>query len=168
MYERARIPGVLMLRRSRFTRFFAVPVTLVALLSGCSPHKWVNMEPPGDPRAAADGDMPERIRVTYAPEGSARMAVLISPLVIGDSLIGGAPNTERRFEDDYEPPKRLAIALSDITQIEKQKRDAALTAVWVVGGLALAGLLVWGMVAMVEDSMDGMFEGMTLFSLDPQ
>jgi hypothetical protein len=130
MSRRAHTLGVSALRTYRFTRFFVVPLTLIALFSGCT--KWATW---GGPDVLPhDTDLPKRVRVTYETEAATRVVVLESASVVGDSLVGDALKQRRGFENTYGPTKRLAIPLADITGIESRQKDMR-------GRIVLASLL---------------------------
>ena len=160
--RRTHTPAISALRTSRFTRFFVVPLTLLALFSGC--YKWTTLGEPGTPRTS--WDRTNRIRVTYHAEaaGYERTVLLERASVIGDSLIGGVPTGERVGASGVQKvrPQRLAIPLADITLIE-ERQGSTNTAGLVVGGvLATAAMvgLVFALKSAMEDSLD--FTGMEL------
>lgn len=130
------------IRRSPFTRFFVVPVTLLALLSGC--YKWTTVWEPAAP--STSWDRTNRIRVTYHAEatGYESTVLLERASVIGDSLVGGIATGERVGLSGLPRvhPQRLAIPAAHVARIEERQSSAAPTVVGaIVGVAAIVGLV---------------------------
>lgn len=123
--KRADTPAISALRTSRLTRFFVVPVTLVALFSGC--YKWSTIG--YVPHSAEHEKL--QVRLTYEAQAATggerveRTVILESPTVVGDSLRTAG----------------FTLPLADITRIEKKKPDM------VAGGGLILGLLAIGAIA---------------------
>lgn len=109
------------------------PITLILLagsLSGCmgsSLKSWRVQPPP--PANVVTEQHPKRIRVSRA---DSTKIVLRNPSVIGDSLVGvGAAH------------RRVALPLTEVTQVEVEKTDAGKVTFGIVGGVAGAVLFVY-------------------------
>jgi hypothetical protein len=103
------------LRASRVTRFFVVPLTLVALFVGC--HKWSEPDTPIDV-FAREGDFSSRIRVT---QSAGRRYELERPIVIRDTLKGWVDALQDTIQ----------IALADVSKLEMRKTN------WLTTGLLI-------------------------------
>jgi len=109
------------------------PMALILLagsLSGClgsSLKSWRVQPPP--PANVVTEQHPKRIRVSRA---DSTKIVLRNPSVIGDSLVA----VDRG-------DRRVAIPLTQLTQVEVEKTDGGKVVFGVVGGVAGAGLLVY-------------------------
>ena len=136
MHRRAHTLGVSALRTSLFARLFVIPLTLVALLSGCAYNEQTTVGP------GTLWHPTDRVRVTYDTGTATRVVVLTSAGVVGDSLIGA-----RHVGNDYERPQRLAIALEDITRVEKRNPGADK---WVLGAVVLAATVGFGLAVMSD------------------
>jgi len=109
------------------------PMALILLagsLSGClgsSLKSWRVQPPP--PANVVTEQHPKRIRVSRA---DSTKIVLRNPSVIGDSLVA----VDRG-------DRRVAIPLTQLTQVEVEKTDGGKVVFGVVGGVAGAVLLVY-------------------------
>ena len=109
------------------------PIALILLagsLSGClgsSLKSWRVQPPP--PANVVSEQHPKRIRVSRTDSTT---IVLRDPSVIGDSLVAVDPGG-----------RRLAIPLTQVTQVEVEKTDGGKVMFGVVGGVAGAVLLIY-------------------------
>jgi hypothetical protein len=105
-------------------------ILLVGSLSGClgSSLKSWRVQPPQPANVVTD-QHPKRIRVSRA---DSTKIVLRNPSVIGDSVVA----VDRG-------DRRVAIPLTQVTQVEVEKTDGGKVVFGVVGGVAGAVLLVY-------------------------
>lgn len=117
--------------RSRFRQLVASTL-IVSLTSGC--YKWV-AQPGLRP-------VPERARLTVRPQagtGYEYRVELRDLRLVGDRLYGTTYKPQRTFAEDYEPGRRVEIALADIARVEARKHDGVATAALVI--VPLLGLV---------------------------
>jgi hypothetical protein len=82
------------------------------------------------------GKHPSRVRVT---RGDGSRVVLLRPEVLGDSLVGAPAGRSRSGG-------RPAVALADVSEVALRRVDPAATAAMGLGTLALAGVVVIGLL----------------------
>jgi hypothetical protein len=123
MNRRPHTLGLSALRTSRFTRFFIVPLTLVALFSGC--YKWVPVTRPFDD--AISTKRPLEVRVARA-DGS--VISLRHPEIRRDSI----------RESGLLVLGRKSISLEEVEALEAKELNAA--------GVVLAGITLIGLAAL--------------------
>jgi hypothetical protein len=117
------------------TRFLVVPLTLVALFSGC--YKW---SAPGTPVLGGEGDVPSRVRVTLT---NFTQLELEDVTLVGDTLRGWANAVQ----------DTVLVPVSTVARLEVRKTN------WVTTGL-LIGLGVWLAAIAIECADADCFEGM--------
>ena len=123
----------------------------VALFLTVACHRWAPMEV--TPAELAEGRV-KRIRVT-TPEGH---LVLDRPAMIADSLLGFAkpradvtgPGT-RGHAPEPRLERRYAVAVKDVTRVERRRVDVPATVLTATGTAAAVGAIVFAVVCGATD-----------------
>ncbi len=118
-------------RRSSFHRLIVLPLTLVALLSGC--YKW------HDYGTVMPDQGVHRMRVTLLDNSR---VTLRDARIEGDSIVGKRRTSRSGYEEvDF---NRFAIGLDDVRRVEVSELDKGQTAGWIFVALAVpVGLLIF-------------------------
>ena len=112
-------------------RATAVVVTVTLVHACMSTHREALK-----PERFTGGNAPNEIRVRLA---NGMEAVIIKPVIVGDSLVGQQPAAREGGQSDSE---HVAVALSDIQQVEFRQLNAAKTTALVLGlGLTFAVII---------------------------
>ncbi len=121
---------MLNLRRSPFLRLVALPLMLVAFLSGC--YKW------HDYGTVMPDQGVHRMRVTLLDNSR---VTLHDARIEGDSIVGNRRTRTGLQEVDF---STFAIGLDDVRRVEVSELDKGQTAGWIFVALAVpVGLLIF-------------------------